>query len=91
MVNRKEASFTSVATLIGLLVTCLGGGMYVGALASDVETLKDEADKVDQIAEEVKENTETLIAVTTTQTYIIAAQAKQDIKLDKILDKLEEL
>jgi len=89
--NRKEASIFSIGTAIALIGMVGTGGVWIGAIASDVDTLKEEADKVEQIAAEVKENTETLIAVSTTQTYIIVEQAKQDKKLDKILDKLEEL
>lgn len=88
---RKEASFISVATAFGLITTAIGGGMYVGALASDVDTLKEEKQKVEQIEDEVKQNTETLIGVVVTQGYIITAQNKQDLKLDRIIQKLEEM
>ena len=37
---RPNASFISVATAISLTVAALGGGMYVGALATDVEQLQ---------------------------------------------------
>lgn len=36
----KQASYISVATAISLATIAVGGGMYVGALASDVETLE---------------------------------------------------
>lgn len=88
---RKEASFVSVATAVGLLTTAVGGGMWMGALATDVETLKEEKSKVEQIEDVVNNNTVALKGVTTTQGYIITEQAKQDKKLDKILQKLEEL
>ena len=37
---RKDASQLSVGLAVALLTTAIGGGMYVGALANDVETLK---------------------------------------------------
>lgn len=91
MTQRKEASFVSVITAIGLASTALGGGMYVGALASDVETLKEEKEKVTQIQKDVQANTVVLAGMTVQQAAIIKEQAKQDKKLDRILDKLEEL
>lgn len=53
---RKEASFISIATAITLATVGAGGGLYVGALASDVETLQ---------AQEVqrKEDHDTLVAL----------------------------
>ena len=88
---RKEASFVSVVTAIGLATTALGGGMYVGALANDVNTLKQEKDKVELVQRKVQENSEALVAVQTKQSFMLAAQVKQDKKLDKILEKLEDL
>lgn len=88
---RKEASAISIMTAIGLITTALGGGMYVGALAQEVETLAQEKEKVAEIQREVKENSETLAVVETRQEFMLIEQAKQDKKLDKILDKLEEM
>ena len=53
---KPNASFISVATAISLTVAALGGGMYVGALATDVEQLQ---------AQEVqrKEDHDTLVAM----------------------------
>jgi len=53
---RKEASFISIATAVTLATVGVGGGMYVGALASDVESLQ---------AQEVqrKEDHDTLVAL----------------------------
>jgi DNA-binding FadR family transcriptional regulator len=88
---RKEASFISVMTAVGLVTTALGGGMYVGALANDVETLKKEKDKIEQVQEDVTSNKVALASVSATQTYILRKQTEQDKKLDKILEKLEAL
>jgi hypothetical protein len=86
---RKEASFTSVATAIGLITTALGGGMYVGALANDVETLKKE--NVEQ-----QEDHDRLIVVETEQRVVKAdvAEVKADVKvilaaIQKIEQKVE--
>jgi hypothetical protein len=81
---RKEASFVSIATAIGLISVALSGGMYVGALANDVDTLKEQTtaqkedhdrlikveEKVDNIEDDVKET-------------------KEDVK--EILDAINEL
>ncbi len=88
---RKEASFVSVMTAVGLVTASLGGGMFVGALANDVENLKEEKDKIEQVQEEVKQNSIALATVATAQSYIIRQQTVQDKKLDAILEKLEEL
>ena len=37
---RKEASFVSVATAVGLITAALAGGAWVGAVENDVESLK---------------------------------------------------
>jgi hypothetical protein len=86
---RKEASFTSVATAIGLITTALSGGMYVGALANDVETLKKE--NVEQ-----SEDHDRLIVVETEQRVIQkdVAEVKADVKvilaaIQKIEQKVE--
>lgn len=88
---RKEASAISIMTAIGLITTALGGGMYVGALANEVDTLKEEKQKVEEIQEEVKENTVAVARVEVRQEAILRAQVVQDKKLDKILEKLEEM
>lgn len=88
---RKEASAVSVMTAIGLVTTALGGGMYVGALANEVDSLKDEKEKVEEIQKDVSEMKSTLTEVQTTQKFVLQEQTKQDKKLDKILEKLEEM
>jgi hypothetical protein len=45
---KKEASFVSVATAVALVTMAVSGGMYVGALASDVETLEKEQEKQEE-------------------------------------------
>jgi hypothetical protein len=88
---RKEASVVSVMTAIGLITTALGGGMYVGALANEVESLAQEKEKTTEIQKEVKQNTVAVARVEVRQEAILRAQVQQDKKLDKILDKLEEM
>ena len=65
--------------------------MYMGALANDVDTLKSESTKVEEIQEEVSENAVKLARVEVRQEAVIREQAKQDKKLDRILNKLEEM
>lgn len=84
---RKDASFVSVATAIGLVTAALSGGMYMGALASDVETLEEQQKvvqedhdrlikvetKVEQIEDDVKETKQDVKAI---------LQAVQDLQRD---------
>ena len=89
--HRKEASLFSVGTAIALLGVAASGGVWVGAIASDVDTLKEDKQKIEKIEDEVKQNTVKLTEVATNQEHLLAEVDKQDKKLDKILDKLEEL
>lgn len=90
MVERKEASYFSLATALSLMIAAVSGGIWVGAIASDVEHLQKDESKVEEIAKEVKANSVKLAAVAATQQAVLKAQEKQDKKLDKILDKLDE-
>jgi len=36
----KQASYISVATAVSLAISAIGGGMWIGALASDVDNLE---------------------------------------------------
>lgn len=90
---KKEASFISVATAIGLITTALGGGMYVGALANDVATLKQEHTAEEQ---QRKEDHDRLIVVETEQKVIKrdVAEVKTDVKailaaINEIKQKVE--
>ena len=88
---RKEASAISVGTLITLVSMTLAGGTWVGAIASDVEALQDETAKIEEVQKEVSEINRTLTEVQTTQKFVLKEQTKQDKKLDKILEKLEDM
>lgn len=90
-VPRKEASVVSVATAITLIFAAISGGTWVGAIASDVDTLKEEKEKVEEIQTTVNENTVAVARVEVRQEAILRAQIMQDKKLDKIIEKLEEL
>jgi hypothetical protein len=81
---RKEASFISVATAITLATVGVGGGMYVGALATDVETLQ-EAQKT------VKEDHDRLIEVKNEVKHVKddVTDVKADVKL--ILAAVQEI
>ena len=70
-------------------MAAVSGGMWVGAIANDVDNLKEEKSEVKQMREEVKKNTVTLATLSATQKAILKAQDNQDKKLDKILDKLD--
>ncbi len=91
MNGNGRASNFSIGTAVALLGIAASGGVWVGAIASDVDTLKDEKAKITQIEKDVKENTVTLARVATNQEHLLVEQDKQDKKLDKILDKLEEM
>lgn len=74
---KKEASFVSVATAITLILAAVSGGMWMGALASDVETLE-EAQLI------VKEDHDRLIKVETE-----VEQVKDDV--EEIKDDVKEI
>ncbi len=90
MTPRKEASYISVATAVALTIAAISGGITLGALANDVERLKEDQSEVKEIRKEVKKNTVALASLSATQTAMLKAQEKQDVKLDRILDKLDE-
>ena len=61
MNNRKEASFISIATAISLMGAAIGGGAWMGAIASDVEALErqeqtrqEDHDRLIKVEEQVK-------------------------------------
>ncbi len=70
--DRKQASFISIATAVGLVTGALAGGMWLGAIANEVDTLQVEQlqnkedhdrlikveEKVDNIEEDVAETKE---------------------------------
>lgn len=60
---RKEASFISVATAVSLAFVGVSGGMYVGALATDVESLQAQEEQRQEDHDTIvalKENVETI-------------------------------
>jgi hypothetical protein len=66
----KQASYISVATAISLATIAVGGGIFVGALASDVETLeqaqqtaKEDHDRLITVENEVKHVKEDMTTV----------------------------
>ena len=83
MTVRKEASTLSIGTLISLLVVTIGGATWAGALANDVENLKEE--KVQQ-----KEDHDRLIKVEGRIENIEddVAETKEDVK--QILKELRK-
>lgn len=89
--ERKQASYISIATALAMGTSAVAGGMWVGAIANEVDTLKEEKAKVTAIQENVQENSITLAEVQAKQEAMAKTQEKQDKKLDRILDKLEEL
>lgn len=89
--TRKEASLVSVGTLITVVGLTLAGGRWVGALDNEVEDLKEETDKIEEVQKEVQEISKSMTEVQTTQRFVLQEQSKQDKKLDKILEKLEEM
>ena len=91
MAERKEASVVSIATMITLLAMAVSGGTWVGAIANEVDGLKEDKAAVEETQKKVEDIDKTLTAVVTTQTFIMKKQSEQDKKLDKILEKLEEL
>lgn len=88
--QRGNASITSVLTAVGLLSASIGGGIYVGAIANEVQTLEEEVKKVEDVQQDLHDVEVKLTAVITRQEFMLQEQAKQDKKLDKIIDKLEE-
>ena len=81
---RKDASFVSVATAVALATTALGGGMYVGALASDVQQLQEQQ-------KTTKEDHDRLIVVEQSQKTMEKDldEVKTDVKL--ILTAITEI
>jgi hypothetical protein len=88
--TRKEASFVSIATAVGLITGALSGGMYMGSLAQEVEQVKKDVEKVEEIQRDVTTIKVTQAGLIASQAAILRAQDTQDKKLDKILEKLEE-
>lgn len=80
----KQASYISVATAISLATIAVGGGIFVGALASDVETLE-------QAQETAKEDHDRLITVENNVKHLTDGQIimKADVKL--ILQAVQRL
>ena len=81
---RKEASFISVGTLVTVLVLAVSGGMFMGALASDVETLE-EAQKI------VQEDHDRLITVEAEVKHLTKTQDEMRIDVAKILTAVNTL
>ncbi len=72
----KQASYISVATAVSLAALAVGGGMYVGALASDVQTLE-------EAQQTAKEDHDRLIKVENNVKHLTTGQdtLKADVKL----------
>ncbi len=66
---RKDASYLTVGVAITMLVTAVGGGMYMGALAQEVEQLKTEH------AEKNKDHDR----IVTTETKVVAIEKDVDL------------
>lgn len=81
---RKDASFVSVATAVGLVGAALSGGLYMGALASDVETLE-EAQKI------VQEDHDRLITVENEVKHVKAAQVRIEENVKLILTAVNKI
>lgn len=87
---RKEASFVSIATAVGLVTGALGGGMWMGSLAQEVENVKEDVAKVEEIQKDVTTIKVTQATLIAQQAAAMIRQAEQDRKLDRIIEKLEE-
>jgi septal ring factor EnvC (AmiA/AmiB activator) len=82
---RKEASYISVATALGLLTAAAGGGAWMGAIASDVEALqkqeiqqKEDHDRLIKVEERIKNISDDVI------------ETKSDVKdIKKLLNDLK--
>ena len=78
----KQASYISVATAFSLLVTAAGGGLWMGALASDVENL--EKDVAEQKEDHKKDHDDVVTLKADVEHIKIAAddtkQMVQDIQ-----------
>ena len=81
---RKEASFISIGTMISVVVLAVSGGMFMGALASDVETLE-EAQKV------VKEDHDRLIVVESEVNHIKETADRTQLTVDRIEQMISQL
>jgi len=88
---RKEASGLSVGVAVTLTLAVLGGVYNYGALAQEVDQLQEETQKIEEVQKEVSEINQTLTEVQITQQFVLQEQSKQDEKLDRIIDKLEEM
>lgn len=82
--NGPKASNFSIGVAVALLTTAVGGGMYIGALANEVETLKKEQEKADS-------DHDRLISMETEQHTMKTdiAEVKTDVKL--ILSAINKL
>lgn len=72
----KQASYVSVATALALVGAAVSGGMYVGALADDVEELE-------KAQETAQEDHDRLVTVENEVTHIKkdVDEVKADVKL----------
>jgi len=80
----QKASSLSVVVAIGLLTTALAGGMYIGALASDVEMLqKQEIQRA--------EDHDTLVALRTDVDHLKRSQDQIEIDVKAILVAVNQI
>ena len=86
--NLKASNF-SYAVAVTLLVTAVSGGMYIGALANDVETLKreqadaeDDHDRLISMETEQRTMKDDITEVKTDVKLILAAINKLEAKDD---------
>ena len=87
MNNRKEASFISIATAVSLMGAAIGGGAWMGAIASDVESLKRQ--EIQQ-----KEDHDRLIKVETEVKNIAedVKETKDDVKdIKQLLNDIKQM
>ncbi len=100
-IERKQASTMSVATMLGLVMATLSGGIYVGSLSTSVDVLQDAVAEDDiREKEDIKADTEIVKAIVRIETKQEAMVKKLDKaadvtqanarKLDRILNKLEK-
>lgn len=91
MTQRKEASFVSIATAIGLVTSALVGGMYVGGVQADVNTLKQSSTKVETLIDRAATAQAERARIAARQEALRRDVDVANRKLDSLDDKLDKL
>ena len=91
MTIRKEASVVSIATAIGLVTASLAGGMYMGGVQADVDTLKQDATKIETLIQTAATAAADRARIEVRQEALRRDMDTANRKLDKLDDKLDRL